>query len=105
MAEPQAKLDAFPVFMRVRGRACVIVGGGAEAFAKARLLAQSSAGLVVVAPALEADFAAWLRRQPDVRHVAQAFAPHHLDGATLVFAAMGEEGADRTVVEAARAAR
>ena len=45
MPQPTAKLNAFPVFMRVEGEAVVIVGGGEEALAKARLLGQSSAVL------------------------------------------------------------
>lgn len=102
MAEPQAKLDAFPVFMRVRGRACVIVGGGAEAFAKARLMAQSSAGLHVVAEAMDYDFAEWLAAHQDIRYEVGSFDPAVLEGAALVFAATGDEAADRAVVEAAR---
>ncbi len=39
------RLNAFPVFMRVEDRIVVIVGGGEEALAKARLLSQSSARL------------------------------------------------------------
>ncbi|MBX3532408.1 MAG: siroheme synthase CysG [Rhizobiaceae bacterium] len=104
MAEPQAKLDAFPVFMRVKNRACVIVGGGAEAFAKARLLSQSSGDLVVVAEAMDYDFAEWLAARDDIRYEVARFHPSRLDGAALVFAATGKEDTDRAVVEAARAA-
>ena len=43
MPAQQAKLNAFPVFVRVEGRTIVIVGGGDEALAKARLVGQSSA--------------------------------------------------------------
>ena len=49
MTQPTAKLNAFPVFVRVEGRVVVIVGGGDEALAKARLLGQSSATIKVVA--------------------------------------------------------
>ena len=49
MTQPTAKLNAFPVFMRVEGRVVVIVGGGDEALAKARLLGQSSAAIKIVA--------------------------------------------------------
>ena len=96
------KLSAFPVFMRVEGRAVVIVGGGDEAFAKARLLAQSSARLTVVAPHIEPDFADWIA-QNGVNHVAAPLTAGLVEGAALVFAATGEEAADRAAVEAARA--
>ena len=53
-----AKLNAFPVFMRVEGRIVLVVGNGEEALAKARLLSQSSARIVVVADAIEPAFLA-----------------------------------------------
>ncbi|MEP4423594.1 MAG: NAD(P)-dependent oxidoreductase, partial [Nitratireductor sp.] len=40
MAAHAGTLNAFPVFMRVKDRTVVIVGGGEEALAKARLIAQ-----------------------------------------------------------------
>lgn len=101
--EPVRKLNAFPVFMRVAGRAVIIVGGGEEAFAKARLLAQSSAELVVVAEQVEPAFADWLVKN-EILHHSQPFDAVVLQGAALVFTATGEEAADRRVVEAARAA-
>jgi len=101
MATDRQKLSAFPVFMRVEGRAVVIVGGGAEAFAKARLLAQSSATITVVAASLEPAFAGWIAAN-GVEHLPQPFALAQIDGAALVFAATGEEASDRAVVAAAR---
>lgn len=102
MTFERQKLSAFPVFMRVEGRAVVIAGGGDEAFAKARLLAQSSASLTIVSAHVAADFAAWIA-QNGVTHVAAAPTAGLLDGAALVFAATGEEDTDREVVAAARA--
>jgi uroporphyrin-III C-methyltransferase/precorrin-2 dehydrogenase/sirohydrochlorin ferrochelatase len=102
MTTHEDRLSAFPVFLRVEERAVVIVGGGAEAFAKARLLAQSSARLVVVSGRFDADYAAWAANK-GARLVEQAFFPTMLEGAALVFAATGDEAVDRSVVEAARA--
>ena len=51
MTKDTARLNAFPVFMRVEGEAVVIVGDGDEALAKARLLGQSSARLRIVSEA------------------------------------------------------
>ncbi|TIP80880.1 MAG: uroporphyrinogen-III C-methyltransferase, partial [Mesorhizobium sp.] len=48
MPQAPAKLNAFPVFMRVEGEAVAVVGGGEEALAKARLIGQSSAALRIV---------------------------------------------------------
>ena len=49
-------LDIFPISMKVRGRLLVIVGGGAEALAKARLAVKTSAKVVVIARRISADF-------------------------------------------------
>src|SRR5690606_7322015 len=54
-----ARLNAFPVFLRVEGRIAVIVGGGDEALAKARLMAQSSAKIRIVSADPEPALAAW----------------------------------------------
>jgi len=101
MTPPPAKLNAFPVFLRVEERVVTIVGGGEEAFAKARLLAQSSARLVVVSEHLDAGFAAWIAAN-GVTHVDAAYRPVHLAEAVMAFAATGDEAWDRAVCEDAR---
>jgi len=101
MTKPSAKLNTFPVFMRVEGQAVVIIGGGEEAFAKTRLMAQSSARLLVVSDRLEADFAAWIA-QNGVSHINAPYRAGHLAGAVMVFAATGDVVQDRTVSNDAR---
>ncbi len=97
-----ARLQAFPIFLKVEGRRVVIVGDGEEALAKARLLAQSSADIVVVAASPADALAAWIAAN-GAELVAAPFASGMIEGAAMVFAATGEEAADRAVVEAARA--
>jgi uroporphyrin-III C-methyltransferase/precorrin-2 dehydrogenase/sirohydrochlorin ferrochelatase len=104
MTSEAQRLNAFPVFMRVKGRAVIVVGGGAAAFAKARLLSQSSARLTIVAPSLDPDFAAWLAGG-DAAWISGTYSAALLDGAALVFAATGEEAMDRQIVRDARARR
>jgi uroporphyrin-III C-methyltransferase/precorrin-2 dehydrogenase/sirohydrochlorin ferrochelatase len=103
MASDPRKLAAFPVFMRVENRAVVIVGGGEEALAKARLLAQSSAALTIVADEPEESLVEWAGAN-GAAIVREAYDASHLAGATLVFAASGDEALDRRVVADARAA-
>ncbi|MDN2567073.1 siroheme synthase CysG [Aquibium sp. A9E412] len=102
MPAPTPKLNAFPVFMRVTGRVVTIVGGGEEALAKARLLAQSSARLRLVAAAPEPALAAWAA-ETGAQIVAAPYEAGHLHGSALVFAATGEAAAERRVVDDARA--
>ncbi|RFC69288.1 uroporphyrinogen-III C-methyltransferase [Mesorhizobium denitrificans] len=101
MTASAPKLNAFPVFIRVADEVVVIVGGGDEAFAKARLIGQSSAKLRIVAEEVETSFAAWIA-QNSAEHIAEAYTAHHLDSARLVFAASGGEVLDRQVSEDAR---
>lgn len=106
LPEPQqkpARLNAFPVFLRVEGRVVVIAGQGDEALAKARLLAQSAAAIRIVAKDPEPELASWASAN-DAELVREAFAARHLDGAALVFAATGDEAADAAVIAAARRA-
>ena len=101
MSRAAAKINAFPVFLRVEKRVVAIVGGGEEAFAKARLIVQSSALIRIVAEAMEPGFADWCLQNGIVPRLA----PYNgslLEGASLVFAASGEEALDRRVSQDAR---
>jgi uroporphyrin-III C-methyltransferase/precorrin-2 dehydrogenase/sirohydrochlorin ferrochelatase len=98
----QSQLSVFPAFLKVEGRKVVIVGGGEEALAKARLVGESRAMVTVVAEDPDRALAA-LIAQLGFRHVALPYQPAHLDRAILVFAASGERHIDETIVADARA--
>ncbi|TIO53764.1 MAG: uroporphyrinogen-III C-methyltransferase [Mesorhizobium sp.] len=101
MSPANAKLNTFPVFVRVDGEAVAIVGNGEEALAKARLLAQSSAALRVIADDADAELLAFVS-SVDAVHVDAAYDVAHLEGAAMVFAASGDEALDRRVAGDAR---
>ena len=83
-----ARLNTFPVSIKVEGRRIVIVGGDDEALAKARLAAKTSADVVLYADTFEADFS-----DLDVTLVARSVAAEDFDGAALAFVAdHGPEG-------------
>jgi uroporphyrin-III C-methyltransferase/precorrin-2 dehydrogenase/sirohydrochlorin ferrochelatase len=98
----QERLSVFPAFHKVAGRPVLVVGDGAEAAAKVRLLAETEAAIRLVAAAPSSELAA-LVIQHDIEHRARSFRPADLDGAVLVFAASGERERDAEVVAAARA--
>lgn len=101
MPQANAKLNAFPVFMRIDGEAVAIVGNREEALAKARLLAQSSATLRIIADDADPDLLAFIAASGAV-HVDAAYEAAHLQDAALVFAASGDKALDRRVAEDAR---
>jgi uroporphyrin-III C-methyltransferase/precorrin-2 dehydrogenase/sirohydrochlorin ferrochelatase len=96
-----AKLNAFPVFLRVEKRVVVIVGGGEEALAKARLLGQSSAIIKVVAPEPSTDLSGWAALH-GATMIEADYHPALLAEAVMVFAASGDEALDRRVCDDAR---
>lgn len=102
MTGTNATLSAFPIFIKTDGKRIAIIGGGEEAFAKARLLAQSSVRLVIIAEEIDPGFMVW-----GTGHGAIFLrVPYHrelLAGSVLVFAATGEEPTDRLIVDDARA--
>ena len=101
MSPANAKLNAFPVFMRVDGQAVAIVGNGEEALAKARLVSQSSAVLRIVADNASGGLLDFIASTGAV-HINAAYEAAHLQGAALAFAASGDEALDRRVVDDAR---
>ena len=101
MTQPTAKLNAFPVFVRVEGRVVVIVGGGDEALAKARLLGQSSASIRIVASEAGPELVAWIAEN-GASHVETDYHPAFLGNAVMVFAASGDDALDRRVSDDAR---
>src|SRR2546427_12810269 len=68
-----------PVFLRLEGQRCVIVGGDAAAIAKAKACLDAGAEVTVVAPEVGADVAGARRVGPDYR-------PGALAGAFLAYA-------------------
>lgn len=87
-------LNVFPVSVKVAGRRIVIIGGGVEALAKARLVVKTSAEVLVVSQSVTADFATL-----DVTLLVRGFEVSDLENAALVF--LAEQSAD---AESARAA-
>jgi siroheme synthase-like protein len=69
-----------PVFLRLEGRRCVILGDDAAAASKARVCLAAGGEVTVVAATVPPDLAA------RVRHLARAYRPGDLAGAFLAYA-------------------
>src|SRR5690606_14798096 len=101
-AAPQQPL--FPLFLDLRGRRVLVVGGGGVAARKVAALLESGAHVVVGAPALELGLAALLR-EGRIAHLRGGFDPAWLDDAWLAVAATDNPAVNRAVAEAAQARR
>lgn len=103
MTRGTAQTPLYPLFLKVEGRRCVVVGGGPIATQKAKELAMSGAHVVVVSP----EFVGVAPDEvPDgrIEHVARRFEPGDARGALVVFSATADPEVDRVVEDDARAA-
>lgn len=84
------KYPEYALFLRIEGRACVVVGGGRVAARKISKLLQSGASVTVVSPTLcpELDQHASLGL---VQHVPRAYQSGDTSGAFLTFAATDDK--------------
>jgi len=92
-------MDYLPAFHKVRGKLCLVVGGGEVGSRKAGVLLEAGATVRVVAPEIEPELA----RQPGVEAVVANFSPQHLEGAMLVVAATNDREVNRRISELAQA--
>lgn len=92
----------FPVFLNLKGRRCLVVGGGEVAANKLQGLLEAEAEAVLVAPEATAEIAA-LAEQGRINRQAREFIPEDLAGCALVIAATDDEQTNRRVAEAATA--
>jgi uroporphyrin-III C-methyltransferase/precorrin-2 dehydrogenase/sirohydrochlorin ferrochelatase len=101
MTDRNDQLSVFPAFFLVEDRDIAVVGNGDEALAKVRLLLNTRARITIFADAPEAALSA-LAAANGVQMVSSAFRADLIAGMTMVFAATGNGGLDRSIVDAAR---
>ncbi len=97
----RAALDGslYPVFLKLRGRPVLLVGGGRVAASKLRGLLDVEAVVTVVAPEIAAEL-----HRPLVRLLKRPFEPEDLDGCWFVVSAAPPE-VNQKVAAAAQARR
>lgn len=93
--------DYFPAFLDLRGRRCLVVGGGSIGERKVRDLLACGADVTVVSPALTPTLAQ-LADANAIVHRARRFESADARGVALVIAATNDPKADRAVAAAAR---
>ncbi|HSP00439.1 MAG TPA: bifunctional precorrin-2 dehydrogenase/sirohydrochlorin ferrochelatase, partial [Thioalkalivibrio sp.] len=83
-------MDFFPVFMRLKGRSCLVVGGGPIALRKVSLLRKADARVTVVSPQLCPELEV-LKAQDAIDHLPRGFEDADVDHRVLVIAATDDE--------------
>jgi precorrin-2 dehydrogenase/sirohydrochlorin ferrochelatase len=89
-------MSLLPIFVKLRNRLVVVVGGGAIAEGKIESLLAAEARVRIVAPQVTPAIAKWIE-QGRVEWHAKAFAPADLDGAFLVVAGTSAPGVNEAV--------
>ncbi|MDJ0929232.1 MAG: siroheme synthase CysG [Gammaproteobacteria bacterium] len=95
-------MDYFPLFADLKGRPCLVVGGGSVALRKVRQLSRAGARVTVNAPGLCAGLQALLE-DGRIHHVAREFDPTLLADALIVVAATDDHAVNERVAELCRA--
>ncbi len=95
-------MSLLPIFVKLRDRLVVVVGGGTVAEGKMESLLAAAARVRVVAPQVTPAIAQWIT-QEKVEWLAKKFAPADLDGAFLVIAATSAPGVNEAVFREADA--
>jgi len=93
-------MDYFPLFCRLQGRRCLLVGAGDVAERKARLLLEAGAELRVGAPDFSPAFQEWAQ-QKAITLLPGPFDPEWLTGCWLAVAATNNDAVNQQVADAA----
>jgi uroporphyrin-III C-methyltransferase/precorrin-2 dehydrogenase/sirohydrochlorin ferrochelatase len=93
-------VDYFPAFLDLRGRSCLVVGGGDVALRKVRLLASAGAVITIVAPDI-AHALISLSGEKGHQVISREFRPSDVLNHWLVVSATGNPAVERSVYEAA----
>jgi precorrin-2 dehydrogenase / sirohydrochlorin ferrochelatase len=83
-------LKYYPIFLDIRGKICVIVGGGEVAARKAERLLDCGAKVFVISPKLSPALAA-LKEKSLISHITVAYSGDLIHGAALVIGATDDE--------------
>ena len=89
-------MEYLPIFIQIKNRPCLVVGGGSIAARKVALLRKAQADVIVVSPAL-CDELKTLSDESLIRHVAREFEENDLDSCVLVIAATDQRDVNERV--------
>jgi len=93
----------YPVFLRVAGRRCVVIGGGEVAERKVESLLAAGAHVVVISPGVTAGLAA-RAAQGVIEHLPRRYRRGDLEGVCLAYAATDDEALHAAIASDAAAA-
>ena len=96
-------MSLYPLFLKLAGRAVLVVGGGPVALGKVRALLEAGAVITLVSPQVEAELEA-LEKKGNISITRRSFEQSDVEGSWLVVAA-ATPAVNRSVAAAAESAR
>ena len=93
----------YPVHLNVKGKTCLVVGGGKVGLRKAKSLIKSGARVTMITPRINTDNAEDIMEK--ITWISVPYTPHHLNGMTLVFAATDQKELNRQIAKDAKKAK
>lgn len=93
-------MQYYPVFLDIRGKGCLVVGGGGVAHRKVRSLLEAGAAVRVVSPRLTPALERLAERRA-VKHAKRGYRTGDLTGSSLVFVATDDRELNVKIYEEA----
>lgn len=97
-------MEYLPIFIHIKNRPCLVVGGGSIAARKVALLRKAQAEVTVVSPVL-CDELKQLHKENLIRHIAREFEDYDLESCVLVIAATDQRAVNEHVSALAKQLR
>ncbi len=86
----------FPIFLSLKGKTCIIIGGGSVAERKVESLLNAEAAVTVVSPQLSSQLS-YLFAEKQIKHLNRCYQSQDIDQAFLVIAATDQADVNRTI--------
>lgn len=90
----------YPLFVDIKGKRCVVVGGGKVAERKVSSLLKAQGDVTVISDSLTNRLKE-LNKKGKIKHIARKFDPDDIEGAFLVIAATSDEEVNRQIAKSA----
>lgn len=94
-------MAVFPLFVDMRGKTCIVVGGGEVAFRKVEILLRFEADLIIIAPEVSSSIKE-LENQGKINILRKEYSEQDIDGAFLIIAATSSSKVNESVFRDAR---
>ena len=94
-------MQYLPIFLKLSGQSCLVVGGGEVAARKVNALLRAKGTVTVLSPELVTELTVW-HREGGIAHIRKRFEPADLAGFHLVISATDRREVNEMVAAAAR---